>query len=65
MEDFDITFGEPEPEPTGENMVAFAEDVISDTQTENVVMDLEGKHNIPVQSMKEQVLGSVCVLCQI
>ena len=59
MEGFDLTFGEPEPEPTGENMVAFGEDVVSDTQTENDVRDLEGKHNIPVQTMKEQVMGSV------
>ena len=40
-------------------MVAFGEDVVSDTQTENDVRDLEGKHNIPVQTMKEQVMGSV------
>lgn len=58
IEDYDVAFGEPEPETTGENLVAFAEDVISDTQTEHDVRHLEGKHNIPVQAMKEQVIGS-------
>ena len=58
--DFDAAFGEAEPEAGDENMVAYNEDALSDVQTENGVRDLEGKHNVPLQIMKEQVLGNVC-----
>ena len=57
--DFDAAFGEAEPVANGENLVEYNEDAVSETQTENGVRDLEGKHNLPLQFMKEQVLGNV------
>ncbi len=39
--------------------VAFADDVVSDTQTETDVRQLEGKHKMTIQQMKEHILGSV------
>ncbi len=43
----------------GEVYVAFADDVVSDTQTETDVRQLEGKHKMTIQQMKEHILGSV------
>ena len=62
VDDYDAIFGEEEPTPTAQNMVAFGEDAISDTQTEADVQNLEGKHKIPLQTMKEQLLGTVSLL---
>ena len=41
--------------------MAFAEDVVSDTQTETDVRQLEGKHKMTLQQMKEKILGQVSV----
>ena len=62
VDDYDAIFGEEEPTPTAQNMVAFGEDAISDTQTEADVQNLEGKHKIPLQTMKEQLLGTVSLM---
>ena len=57
--DFDVTYGEPEPDITGETYVSFGNDAVSDQQTETDVKELEGKHKMSLQEMKEQILGSV------
>ena len=57
--DFDAAFGEEEPSPDGEQFVAFTDDVVSDQQTVTDVRQLEGKHKMSIQQMKEQILGSV------
>lgn len=58
--DFDAVFGEEEPDVAdGEMFVAFADDVVSDSQTETDVRNLEGKHRMTLQQMKEQILGGV------
>lgn len=59
IEDFDMAFGEEEPPPTAEGLVEFNDDGVSEAQTEKGVERLEGKHKMPLQSMKEQVIGSV------
>ena len=57
--DFDAMFGEEEPDVNGENFVAFADDIVSESQTETDVRNLEGKHKMTLQEMKEQILGCV------
>ena len=39
--------------------VAFPDDLISEAQTEADVKQLEGKHNMTLQLIKEKVLSSV------
>ncbi|KAK2187817.1 hypothetical protein NP493_153g02003 [Ridgeia piscesae] len=48
-----------EGEEAGEQYVAFSSDVISDQQTESDMKQLENKHKMSLQQMKEQILGSV------
>lgn len=55
---YDAVYGEQEP-TQGETLVSFAEEVVSDQQTESDIKQLEGKHNMSLQQMKEQVIGSV------
>ena len=57
--DYDAAFGEVEPAAEDEEYVAFGEDVVSDAQTETDVRQLEGKHRMTLQQMKEAVIGSV------
>ena len=57
--DFDAAYGEQEPDIAGETYVSFGNDAVSDQQTETDVKELEGKHKMSLQQMKEQVLGSV------
>ena len=59
LDDYDTVYGEEEPLEVGETFVNFAEDAVSDQQTETDIKQLEGKHNMPLQQIKEQVLGSV------
>ena len=59
--DYDDAFGEDEPETDGEIFVAFADDVVSDTQTENDLKHLEGKHHMSLQQMKEALLNTVSI----
>ena len=59
VSDYDDIFGEDEPETNGEVYVNFAEDVVSDAQTETDVRQLEGRHKMTVQQMKEQIIGQV------
>lgn len=59
VSDYDELFGEDEPDTNGEVYVNFAEDVVSDAQTETDVKNLEGKHKMTFQQMKEQILGQV------
>ena len=42
-----------------EHYVAFSSDVVSDQQTESDMKQLENKHKMSLQQMKEQILGSV------
>ncbi|XP_064623262.1 uncharacterized protein LOC135485317 isoform X4 [Lineus longissimus] len=55
--DFDMMFGEAEPEDTGRVYVAF-EDEASEERTYSDMKTLEGKHKMTYQEMKESVLGS-------
>ena len=48
-----------EGEEAGEPYVAFSSDVVSDQQTESDMKQLENKHKMSLQQMKEQILGSV------
>lgn len=57
--DYDVTYGEQEPDIAGETYVSFGNDAVSDQQTETDVKELEGKHKMSLQQMKEQILGSV------
>ena len=59
IEDYDAVFGEQEAEEGGENYVTFNDDIVSDEQTETDVKQLEGKHNMTLQQMKEHVIGTV------
>ncbi len=59
FDDFDAAFGEEEPEQDGEAFVSFADDIVSDAQTETDVRNLEGRHKMSFQQMKEQILGAV------
>lgn len=52
-------YGEEEPAPAAEALVSFADDVVSDQQTETDIKQLEGKHNMSLQQMKEFILGTV------
>ena len=56
---YDAVYGEQEPVEMGETFVNFAEDAVSDQQTETDIRQLEGKHNMSLQQMKEHILGSV------
>jgi hypothetical protein len=62
--DFDMMFGEAEPEDTGRVYVAF-EDEASDERTYTDMKTLEGKHQMTYQEMKEHVLGSVSLVFHI
>ena len=42
-----------------EPCVAFSSDVVSDQQTESDMKQLETKHKMSLQQIKEQVVGSV------
>ena len=44
----------------GEAFVSFADDIVSDAQTETDVKNLEGRHKMSLQQIKEHILGSVC-----
>ena len=58
--DFDLMFGEDEPEPDGNVYVAFEEETgASEAQTETDMKNLEGRLKMTFQQMKEQMLGSV------
>ena len=59
IEDYDYAFGEVEPAPAAQKLVEFQEDAVSEAQTEKDMEDLEGRHKMSIQLMKEQVLGSV------
>ena len=56
--DFDMMYGEPEPADNGQVFVAF-DDEASDERTYTDMKQLEGKHKMTYQEMKEHVLGSV------
>ena len=54
--------GEPGKEDDGgeqEPCVAFSSDVVSDQQTDSDMKQLETKHKMSLQQMKEQIVGSV------
>ncbi|ELU03775.1 hypothetical protein CAPTEDRAFT_221083 [Capitella teleta] len=55
---FDAVYGEEEPAPAAEALVSFADDVVSDQQTETDIKQLETKHNMSLQQMKEFILGT-------
>ena len=59
LEDLDAAFDEEEPEVDGEALVSFADDIVSDSQTETDVKNLEGRHKMSLQQIKEQILGAV------
>ena len=60
--DFDLMFGEDEPEPDGNVYVAFEEDTgASEAQTETDLKNLEGRLRMTFQQMKEQTLGTVSI----
>ena len=59
LDDYDTVYGEEEPADEGEAYVNFAEDAVSDQQTETDIKQLEGKHKMSLQQMKEHVLASV------
>ncbi|KAL4237950.1 hypothetical protein ACF0H5_002660 [Mactra antiquata] len=56
--DFDMMFGEDEPEPDGNVYVAFDDEGTSEAQTETDVKNLEGRLKMTFQQMKEQMLGT-------
>lgn len=57
--DFDMMFGEDEPEPDGNVYVAFDDEGASEAQTETDMKNLEGRLKMTFQQMKEQLLGTV------
>ena len=60
--DFDIMFGEDEPEPDGNVYVTFDDEGVSEAQTETDVKNLEGRLKITIQQIKEQLLGHVSII---
>ena len=60
LPDFDVMFGEEEPEPSSQAFVTFDDDnLISEEQTETDVRNMEGHFRMTLQQMKEHVLCSV------
>ena len=57
--DFDMMFGEDEPEPDGNVYVTFEDEGTSEAQTETDVKNLEGRLKMTFQQLKEHILGSV------
>lgn len=57
--DFDMMFGEEEPEPDGNVYVTFEDEGTSEAQTETDVKNLEGRLKMTFQQLKEQMLGTV------
>ncbi|XP_052766652.1 uncharacterized protein LOC128207645 isoform X4 [Mya arenaria] len=55
--DFDMMFGEDEPEPDGNVYVAFDDEGASEAQTETDVKNLEGRLKMTFQQLKEHTLG--------
>ena len=62
LEDLDAAFDEEEMDAEGEALVSFADDVVSDAQTETDVKNLEGRHKMSLQQIKEQILSSVSTM---
>ncbi|XP_021361721.1 uncharacterized protein LOC110455726 isoform X3 [Mizuhopecten yessoensis] len=56
--DFDLLFGEEEPDTHGQVYVTFQDEHVSEEQTENDVKNLEGRLKMSIQQLKEQALGS-------
>ncbi|XP_053375384.1 uncharacterized protein LOC123527871 isoform X6 [Mercenaria mercenaria] len=56
--DFDMMFGEDEPEPDGNVYVTFEDEGTSEAQTETDVKNLEGRLKMTFQQLKEHILGS-------
>ncbi len=62
-DDFDIVYGETEPQSDGgQPYLTFGQDAVSDQQTETDMRNLEGKHQMLLQEIKEQTLGSVSLV---
>ena len=60
--DFDMMFGEDEPEPDGNVYVAFDDEGASEAQTETDLKNLEGRLKMTTQEVKEHLLGTVSSL---
>ena len=60
--DFDLMFGEVEPEPDGNVYVAFDDEGTSEAQTETDVKNMEGRLKMTFQQLKEHMLGQVGTL---